>query len=119
MTPVSTTLLANFATSYAGVVDIGNKLATGVNDTGGKFASCVYDASGKLPLVSTTPVGTMGTISACWQLKVNLKEKMYLYANSATQRCPKEITKTFLIKDFSICHHVNDTTSGAPSVAKI
>jgi hypothetical protein len=47
--------------------------------------------------------GRMGTISDYWQLKVNLKEKIYLYANSTTQRCPKEIKKTFLIKD-SICH---------------
>jgi hypothetical protein len=31
---------------------------------------------------------------------VNLKEKIYLYANSTTQRCPKEIMKTFLIEDF-------------------
>ncbi len=75
-----------------------------------------------LPLVTTTPVAschryqqhrrqichrmkrhqwqTMGTISDCWQLKMNLKEKMYLYDNSTTQRCPKEITKTFLIEDF-------------------
>ncbi len=30
---------------------------------------------------------------------MNLKEKMYLYANSTTQRCPKEIMKTFLIED--------------------
>ncbi len=43
---------------------------------------------------------TMGTISDYWQLKVNLKEKIYLYANSTTQRCPKEIMKTFLIEDF-------------------
>ncbi len=43
---------------------------------------------------------TMGTILDCWQLKVNLKEKIYLYANSTTQRCPKEVMKTFLIEDF-------------------
>ncbi len=46
----------------------------------------------------------MGTISDCWQLKVNLKEKNNLYANSASQRCPKEIMKTILIEDFSIYH---------------
>jgi hypothetical protein len=32
---VSTTTAANFATSFARVVDTGGKFATGVNDTGG------------------------------------------------------------------------------------
>jgi hypothetical protein len=31
---------------------------------------------------------------------VNLKEKMYLYANSTIQRCSNKIIKTFLIEDF-------------------
>jgi hypothetical protein len=31
---------------------------------------------------------------------MNLKEKIYLYANSTTHRCPKEIMKMFLIEDF-------------------
>jgi hypothetical protein len=34
--PVSTTLVANFTTSFASVVDTGDKFALGVNDTGGK-----------------------------------------------------------------------------------
>jgi hypothetical protein len=34
--PVSTTPAANFATSFASVVDTGGKFTTGVNDTGGK-----------------------------------------------------------------------------------
>jgi hypothetical protein len=34
--PVSTTLVANFSTSFASVVDTGGKFATGVNDTSGK-----------------------------------------------------------------------------------
>jgi hypothetical protein len=42
--PVSTTPVANFATSSSGVVDTGGKFATGVNDTGGKFATGVNDA---------------------------------------------------------------------------
>jgi hypothetical protein len=29
-----------------------------------------------------------------------LKKKIYLYANSTTQRCPKEIMKIFLIENF-------------------
>jgi hypothetical protein len=36
--PVSTTPVANFATSFA---DTGDKFVTGVNDTGGKFAAGV------------------------------------------------------------------------------
>jgi hypothetical protein len=34
--PVSTTPAANFATSFASVVDTGGKFAAGINDTGGK-----------------------------------------------------------------------------------
>ncbi len=92
--------VANFATSFAGVVD-----------TGGKFATAVNDAGDKLPPVSRQwrqichrcqqhQWQTMGTISDHGQLKVNWKEKIYLYAKSATQRWPKDIMKTFLIEDF-------------------
>ncbi len=42
----------------------------------------------------------MGLISGCKYLKVNLKAKMYIYVNSAIQRCPNKIIKIFLIKDF-------------------
>ncbi len=59
--PVSMTPAANFATGSASVVDTSGKFAI---DTGGQ---------------------TMGTISDCWQLKVNLKEKIYLKANSTNQ----------------------------------
>ncbi len=38
---------ANFATSFASVVDTGGKFATGVNDTEGKFATGVNDTGGK------------------------------------------------------------------------
>ncbi len=70
------TLLENYATGTAGVVDTG----------------------GKLPPVSTTlavnlsPVSRqiIEPISDCLHLKVNLKEKMHLYVNSTTQRCPKK-----------------------------
>jgi hypothetical protein len=34
--PVSTTLAANFATSFASVVDTGGKFAAGINHTGAK-----------------------------------------------------------------------------------
>jgi hypothetical protein len=45
---VSTTpAAANFATSFACVVDAGGKFAIGINDTGGKFATGVVDTGGK------------------------------------------------------------------------
>jgi hypothetical protein len=49
--PLSTTPVANFATSSACVVDTSGKFATSVKDTGGKFAAGVNDAGDKLPLV--------------------------------------------------------------------
>ncbi len=67
----------------------------------------------RIPAANLPRWQTMGTISDCWQLEVNLKEKLYLYANSTTQGRPKEITKTFLI---ATC--VNDT-GGAPWAANI
>ncbi len=42
----------------------------------------------------------MGTISGCWDLKVNLKAKIYMYVNSTSQRCPNKIFRIFLIEDF-------------------
>ncbi len=56
-----------------------------------------------LPLVLLIHWQIIGTISDCWHLKVNLKEKMYLYVNSTIQRCPNKIIKTFMIEDFYIC----------------
>ena len=43
---------------------------------------------------------TMGLISGCRYLKVNLKAKMYICVNSTIQRCPNKIIKIFLIEDF-------------------
>ncbi len=54
MPQVSTIPAANFATSFASVVDTGDKFAIGVNDTGGNVAS-VNDTGGNLPPVSTIP----------------------------------------------------------------
>ncbi len=56
MAPVSTTLVANFATSFASVVDTGGIFAagfnnTGINDTG---AGAKFSTGGNLPPVSTT-----------------------------------------------------------------
>ncbi len=70
---------ANFSTSFASVVD-----------TGGKFATSVNDVSGK----------QWEQLTNYWQLKMNLKKKFYLYANSTTQRCPKEIMKILWLKIF-------------------
>jgi hypothetical protein len=60
--PVSMTQAANFATSFASVVDSGGKFVTGLNDTGGKFAAGVSDTSGNLPSVLMT---LAATISDC------------------------------------------------------
>ena len=46
MPPVSTKPSANFATSFASVVDTSGKFAAGVVDTDGKFAAGVVDTSG-------------------------------------------------------------------------
>jgi hypothetical protein len=54
------TPLANFATSFANVVDTGGKFATSVNDTGGKFAAGINDTGGNLAPVSTTPAANNG-----------------------------------------------------------
>ncbi len=81
---VSTTPAVNFATTTTGVVDTGGKFATGDNDTGGKFA---------------TGVEIIGTLSEI-PLHVNLKEKIYLFVNSTTERCPNKIIKTYWIEDF-------------------
>jgi hypothetical protein len=69
-------LAANFSTSFASVVDTGGKFASGANKYRWQ---------------------TMGTII---KLLPTLKKKMHLYANSTTQRCPKEIMKIFVIEDF-------------------
>jgi hypothetical protein len=46
--PVSTKPSANFATSFASVVDTSGKFAAGVVDTDGKFAAGVVDTDGKI-----------------------------------------------------------------------
>ncbi len=60
---VSTTPAANFATSFASVVDTGGKFATGVNNTGGEFVSGVNDTGGELPPVSTTPAANLPPVA--------------------------------------------------------
>jgi hypothetical protein len=43
---------------------------------------------------------TMGTISNCRYLKVNLKAKIYIHVSSIFKRCPNKIITIFLIEDF-------------------
>ncbi len=59
MPPVSATPAANFATSFASVVDTGGKFATGVNDT----AAGINDTGCNLPPVSTTPAANLPPVS--------------------------------------------------------
>ncbi len=56
--PVSTTLVANFSTIFASVVDTGGKFATGVNDAGGKLPP--VSTAANLPPVSLPPVANNG-----------------------------------------------------------
>jgi hypothetical protein len=83
--PLSMTPAANFSTSFASVVD------TGINNTGGK---------------------QWEQLSNCWQL-MNLKKKNYLYANSSTQRCPKNNENFSDWRFFPFATGVDDT-GGAP-----
>jgi hypothetical protein len=54
---------------------------------------------------------TMGLISGCRYLKVNLKAKMFICVNSTIQRCPIKSIKIFLIEDFSRLPPVSLTLS--------
>jgi hypothetical protein len=78
-----------------GINDTGGKFATSINHTGGKFFHQLLILVANLPPVSFTPVGNNGRN---YQTADNLKN--YVYANSTTQRCPKEIIKIFLIEVF-------------------
>ncbi len=81
---------------FASIVDTGGKFATGVNDTGGKFANGVNDkwqiatginnTDGKFATgVNDTGGKQWEQLSYCRRLKMNLKKKNFLYANSTTQ----------------------------------
>jgi hypothetical protein len=65
------------------------KFTTGVNDTGGNFATGINNTGGK----------KLKQYQAAYTLKQTFK-KIYLYANSTTQRCTNKIFKTFLIEGF-------------------
>ena len=53
---MSTTPAANFATSFACVVDTGDKFAAGINDTGGNLPPVSTTQAANLPPLSMTPV---------------------------------------------------------------
>ncbi len=81
----------------------------------------VNDAGGKLPLVLPTLAAICHRCQFCkvWeqdQTADNLKwtwKKKFIYANSTTQRCPKEIMKTFLHwRFFQFATGVNDNDTG-------
>jgi hypothetical protein len=88
-----------------------SKFATGINDTGDKFCHqfrwCCWYRLQISHRCQRCRWQTMGIISDCWQLKLNLKEIFFLYADSTTQRCKgvqKIQWKLFCLKIFSICH---------------
>jgi hypothetical protein len=98
--PVSTTPASNFAISFTSVVDTGGKFATGVNDTGGKFATGINNTSetgGKISRrCQRHRWQTMGLISGCSYLKVNLKAKMYIYVLTLLSKgVPTKLLKFF------------------------
>jgi hypothetical protein len=71
-------------------------------------------ASQGAPLVSTTPVANSRNNIDYLHLTVNLKEKIYLFVNSTTQRRLKKIFEIYLHEDFfPVSTSVNDT-AGAP-----
>ncbi len=76
-----------------------SRCTTGINDTGGK---------------------QWEQLSNCWQLKMNLKNKIYVYSNSSTQRCPKKKYHKHLSdwRFFPFAISVNDT-GGKPWAANI
>jgi hypothetical protein len=88
------------------------QIATGINDTGGKFATSINDTGSKLPPVSTIPPANLPPVSTTPvanngnSIRLQIPESelegknVYIYANSATQRCPNKIIKIFLIEDF-------------------
>ncbi len=92
------------------------QIATGINDTSSKFATDVNNTSGKSPPVlmaaNLPPVSTVANNRNNYQTADNVKinkTKIFLYANSTTQRCPKEIMKIFLIEDFFYLPPVSTT----------
>ncbi len=105
-----------------GINDTGGKFAAFVNYTVGKFALDINDIGGKFchwyrwccwyrwqicRRYQWHQWQIMGTVSDCWDLIVNLKEKIYLYVNSTIhlyKGVQKKLLKLFWLKIFFICH---------------
>ncbi len=68
-------LIANFAISFASVVDTGGKFANGVNNKGGQFATGINNTRGFATGVNDTGGKHWDQLSDCWQLKMNAKKK--------------------------------------------
>jgi hypothetical protein len=67
----------------------------------GEGAPPVSTTLANLPPVSMIPAANNGNNIRLQTVSSELKKpKIYLYANSTTQRCPKEIMKTVLNEDF-------------------
>ncbi len=98
--PVSTTPVANFATSSTCVVYTAGKFATGVNDTGGKFAAGFNDANCRR---FRHRWQIMGTISGCRHLRVNLRQKFIHMLTLLPKGAQTKLLKFFCLKIFSIC----------------
>jgi hypothetical protein len=58
-----------------------SRCTTGINATGGKFVTGINDISGELARDQQHWRQTMGTISNCRYLKVNLEAKIYIYVS--------------------------------------
>ncbi len=108
---VSTILAANLPQCQwhrrqiaTGVSDNRWLISTGIYGTGGKFNTGVSDTSGKHWEQNQTTDN----------LKWTWRKKFYIYANSPTQSCPKEIKKTFQTEDFFPFAYCVKNTSGAP-----
>jgi hypothetical protein len=96
--PVSTTPAVNFSTIFASIVDTGGKP---VSTT--PVANCHrYQRHRRQICHRCKRHGwqTIGTIIKLLPTKNEIEKKTYLYANSITQMCPKEIIQIFQIEDF-------------------
>jgi hypothetical protein len=71
------------------------KIAAGINDTGGKFHRYQRHRRQICHHCQRHRWQTMGLISGCRYLKVNLKAKIYIYVNSTIQMFLNKIFKIF------------------------
>ncbi len=86
------------------VSDTGGKFAASINDASGKFATSINDTSGKFchqfRLCCWHWWQTIGTISGCRHLKVNLKAKFIYMFPLLPKGDQIKLLNIFLIEDF-------------------